>query len=91
MDNLHGKVIATLFRNSCHMVVVGARSTTLSADYPGPARKLIENAIDGIAIFMQRCGRNLNDEVGIEYEEDCSDTNFRAGITRRAHLEDPRS
>ena len=79
IDDLDGKVIATLFRYSCHPVVVGARATALSADFPGPARKVIEDTIGGVVLFLQGCGGNLNPKVGIGYEEDCSDTNFRVG------------
>ena len=79
VDDLDGKAIATLFRYSCHPVVVGARATALSADFPGPARKIVEESIGGVVLFMQGCGGNLNPQVGIGYEEDCSDTNFRVG------------
>jgi hypothetical protein len=79
VDDLHGDAIATLFRYSCHPVVVGARATALSADFPGPARKIVQNSLGGVVLFMQGCGGNLNPQVGIGYEEDCSDTNFRVG------------
>ena len=81
VDGLDGKAIATLFRYSCHPVVVGARATALSADFPGPARKIVEESIGGVVLFMQGCGGNLNPQVGIGYEEDCSDTNFRVGAS----------
>ncbi len=81
IDDLDGNAIATLFRYSCHPVVVGARATALSADFPGPARKVVEDAIGGVVLFMQGCGGNLNPRVGIGYEEDCSDTNFRVGTS----------
>lgn len=81
VDDLNGKAIATLFRYSCHPVVVGARATALSADFPGPARKVVEESIGGVVLFMQGCGGNLNPQVGIGYEEDCSDTNFRVGAS----------
>jgi hypothetical protein len=79
VDDLDGKAIATLFRYSCHPVVVGARATALSADFPGPARKVVGETIGGVVLFLQGCGGNLNPRVGIGYEEDCSDTNFRVG------------
>lgn len=81
VDDLDGEAIATLFRYSCHPVVVGARATALSADFPGPARKVIQQSIGGVVLFMQGCGGNLNPQVGIGYEEDCSDTNFRVGAS----------
>jgi neutral ceramidase len=81
VDDLNGNAIATLFRYSCHPVVVGARSTALSADFPGPARRIVEENIGGVVLLMQGCGGNLNPQVGIGYEEDCSDTNFRVGTS----------
>lgn len=86
IDGLDGHAIATLFRYSCHPVVVGARATALSADFPGPARKIVEDTVGGVALFMQGCGGNLNPRVGIGYEEDCSDTNFRVGSALGAEV-----
>ncbi|MBI3429393.1 MAG: hypothetical protein HY050_04940 [Actinobacteria bacterium] len=86
VDDLDGNAIATLFRYSCHPVVVGARATALSADFPGPARKVIEDSIGGIVLFLQGCGGNLNPQVGIGYEEDCSETNFRVGASLGAEV-----
>lgn len=86
IDDLGGHAIATLFRYSCHPVVVGARATALSADFPGPARKIVEDTVGGVALFMQGCGGNLNPRVGIGYEEDCSDTNFRVGSALGAEV-----
>lgn len=86
IDDLDGHAIATLFRYSCHPVVVGARATALSADFPGPARKIVEDTVGGVALFMQGCGGNLNPRVGIGYEEDCSDTNFRVGSALGAEV-----
>ena len=79
VDDLEGNAIATLFRYSCHPVVVGGRSTVLSADFPGPARAIIGKTIGGVVLFMQGCGGNLNPKVGIGYEDDCSETNFHVG------------
>ena len=52
-DDLNGKAIVTFFRFSCHPVVNGAVSPTLSADFPGPARRLVEEKVGGVGIFLQ--------------------------------------
>ncbi len=85
-DNLDGSAILTLFRYSCHPVVNGAASPTLSADFPGPARRLIEEKVGGLAFFLQGCGGNLNPQVGIGYERDCSESVYRVGTALGAEV-----
>ena len=80
VDDLDGNPIATLFRYSAHPVTVGSRSQVASADYPGPAREVIEQNLGGLALFLQGCGGNVNPRVGIGYEIDCRDTKNRVGM-----------
>ena len=80
VDDLDGTPIATLFRYSAHPVSVGSRSMVASADFPGPAREVIEANLGGLALFLQGCGGNINPRVGIGYEIDCSDTKNRVGM-----------
>ncbi|MCC7163433.1 MAG: hypothetical protein IT331_13135, partial [Anaerolineae bacterium] len=80
LDDLDGNPIATLFRYSAHPVTVGPRSMVASADYPGPAREVIEKNLGGLALFLQGCGGNINPRVGIGYEIDCRDTKKRIGM-----------
>jgi len=86
IDDLAGKAIATLFRYSCHPVVNGAVSPTLSADFPGPARRLVEEKIGGVGFFLQGCGGNINPKVGIGYEEDCTESVYRVGTALGAEV-----
>jgi neutral ceramidase len=79
VDDLDGNPIAVLFRYSAHPVTVGSRSHVASADYPGPARDVLERTLGGLALFLQGCGGNINPRVGIGYEIDCSDTKNRVG------------
>jgi hypothetical protein len=85
IDDLEGRPITTIFRYSAHPVTVGPRSTVSSTDFPGPARKLIEAAIGGVAIFLQGCGGNIN-ATGIGYEVDCRDTKDRTGLRLGAEV-----
>ncbi len=80
VDDLDGNPIATLFRYSAHPVTVGSRSQVASADYPGPAREVLERNLGGLALFLQGCGGNVNPRVGIGYEIDCRDTKNRVGL-----------
>jgi hypothetical protein len=77
---LDGKTIATLFSYGCHPVTMGPRSKVVSSDFAGPARELIENAIGGLAMYLQACGGNVNPVHGIGYEVDCRDTKNRTGL-----------
>jgi hypothetical protein len=86
VDDLSGKAIATMFRYSCHPVVNGAVSPTLSADFPGPARRLVEEKVGGVGLFLQGCGGNINPKVGIGYEVDCSETVQRVGTALGAEV-----
>ncbi len=79
-DDLDGDPIATVFRYSAHPVTVGPRSLVASADYPGPARDVVEQNLGGLALFVQGCGGNVNPRVGIGYEVDCRDTKDRVGL-----------
>ena len=85
-DDLEGNPIAILFRYSCHPVVNGAQSPTLSADFPGPARKIVEKNVGGTVLFMQGCGGNINPQVGIGYEKDCSEEVYRMGTALGAEV-----
>lgn len=85
-DDLEGNPIAILFRYSCHPVVNGAQSPTLSADFPGPARKIIEKNVGGTVLFLQGCGGNINPQVGIGYEKDCSEEVYRMGTALGAEV-----
>jgi len=80
VDDLDGNPIAVAFRYSAHPVTVGGRSAVASADFPGPAREVLERNLGGLALFLQGCGGNINPRVGIGYEVDCRDTKNRVGL-----------
>ncbi len=86
IDDLEGNAIATIFRYSAHPVSVGPRSLVASADYPGPARDVIEKQLGGLALFLQGAGGNINPRVGIGWEIDCSDTKDRVGTQLGAEV-----
>jgi hypothetical protein len=80
VDDRDGSPIAVVFRYSAHPVTVGGRSAVASADFPGPAREVLERSLGGVALFLQGCGGNVNPRVGIGYEVDCRDTKNRVGL-----------
>lgn len=80
VDDLEGRAIATLFSYGCHTVTMGPNSKVISSDFPGPARELVENALGGLALYLQACGGNVNPVHGIGYEADCRDTKNMTGL-----------
>jgi len=79
VDDLEGRPIATLFSYGCHPVTMGPRSLVASSDFPGAARSVVEATLDGLSLFLQACGGNINPVWGIGYEVDCRDAKNRTG------------
>ena len=52
VDAASGRPIAVLFRHSCHGTVRGHESLEISADWPGAAAAVIENATGAVAVFL---------------------------------------
>ncbi len=80
IDDLEGQPVAILFSYGCHPVTVGPRCHLGSADFPGAAREIIEQALGGKALFLQGCGGNVNPKWGIGYEVDCRYPKNRLGM-----------
>jgi len=80
IDDLDGQPIAMLGSLGCHTVVVGPRDQAASADFPGPARRVVESALGGWTLFLQACGGDVMPTGGMGYETDCSDANERVGM-----------
>ena len=55
-----GKPIATVFNYACHAVTMGGDNREVSADWPGPAQRIIEEETGGQAMFLQGCCGNIN-------------------------------
>jgi hypothetical protein len=60
MVNSAGVPVMTLFNYACHPVILGYDSTAVSTDYPGAARETIEQALGGMAIFLNGAAGNIN-------------------------------
>jgi len=58
--NSAGRSVATLFNFACHPVVLGYESVTVSTDYPGAARETVEQALGGMAVFLNGAAGNIN-------------------------------
>jgi hypothetical protein len=65
VDDLAGKPIATVMAAGCHTVVLGPKTTSLSPDFVGPARQIVE-AVTGVpCLFLQAAAGNINPSCGI--------------------------
>lgn len=60
-DAIDGPPIAVAFAYACHPTIVGPDNTLLSADWPGAARAVVEEALPGaVALFLQGCCGDCN-------------------------------
>ncbi len=55
-----GSVLATLISYACHPVVLSADNLLLTADYPGPTRRALEEQIGGTVLFATACAGDQN-------------------------------
>jgi hypothetical protein len=63
LERADGSTLATLFHYACHPTAKSGREAMISPDYPGVARRYIEEALGGVALFMPSCFGNLRPEV----------------------------
>lgn len=55
-----GSVLASLVSYACHPVVLSADNLLLTADYPGPVRRALEERIGGTVLFATGCAGDQN-------------------------------
>ncbi|MBS0261426.1 MAG: neutral/alkaline non-lysosomal ceramidase N-terminal domain-containing protein [Planctomycetes bacterium] len=65
VDDLSGKTIAVLGSAAVHTIVLGPRTTALSPDFIGPARRIIESTTDAPFLFLQGAAGNICPVSGI--------------------------
>lgn len=65
IDDLSGRPLAVIMSAACHTVVLGPKTLSLSPDFIGPARELIENTIGAPALFLLGASGNINPACGI--------------------------
>ena len=79
VDNLAGRPIAVVFAHGCHTVTMGPRCMNYSPDYPGPARRMIEQHTGCLSLFLQANGGNINPITGVGGQADDSESKHRLG------------
>ena len=65
VDDLSGRTLATVTAAGCHTVVLGPKTLSLSPDFIGPAREIIESATGALSLFLQGAAGNVNPICGI--------------------------
>src|SRR5215470_7734578 len=60
IDDLTGRPLAVVMSAACHTIVLGPRTLSLSPDFIGPARDLIEKAVGAPSLFLQGAAGNIN-------------------------------
>ncbi|MSR57783.1 MAG: hypothetical protein EXS05_08930 [Planctomycetaceae bacterium] len=65
VDDLAGKTLATLASAAAHTIVLGPKTTSLSPDFVGPARTIVEAATRAPFLFLQGAAGNINPASGI--------------------------
>lgn len=58
MDTLAGDPLATLMVYACHPTIMGHANKMVTPDFPGPARRVVEQTVGGTCLFLQGAGGN---------------------------------
>ena len=65
IDNLEGTTIATILSTAAHPIVLGPATSSVSSDYVGPARKIVEAHTDAPCLFLQGAAGNIMPNSGV--------------------------
>ncbi len=60
IDSADGRPLATLLNYACHPVSLGSQCTSFSSDFPGVARRLVEEQTGAMCLFLQGATGNIN-------------------------------
>ena len=64
-DDAEGRPIATVLHYACHPTVLGPENKLLSPDYPGHARRVVEDTVGGLCLFLQGLARKQGKILGL--------------------------
>jgi neutral ceramidase len=68
-----GNPIATLLNYTCHPTILGPANKLLSPDYPGYARKVVEQYAGGLCLFLQGAAGNCGPTHGFVGEREVAE------------------
>jgi hypothetical protein len=59
IDDLDENPIATIVHYACHGTTMGWQTQLFTPDFPGPMRRVVENQLGGLCLFLQGAAANL--------------------------------
>jgi hypothetical protein len=60
VDGVDGRPVASVLNYACHPVSLGSQCTDISSDFPGTARRLVEEQTGAPCLFLQGATGNIN-------------------------------
>jgi hypothetical protein len=60
VDGNDGAPIAVVYSFACHPIVAGTSNRMVSAEFPGVASSIVEQALGGVVLFLNGCAGNIN-------------------------------
>lgn len=63
-DNERGEVIASILHYACHPTTMGWQNEWVTPDYPGQAKKVVEETLGGTCLFLQGASADLGPRRG---------------------------
>lgn len=60
IDGVDGRPLAAVLNYACHPVSLGSQCADISADFPGTARRLVEEQTGAMCLFLQGAAGNIN-------------------------------
>jgi hypothetical protein len=70
-----GQIIATLVNYACHPVSLGGGNKLLSPDYIGTMRKVVEDNVGGICVFLQGAAGDVTPRRSYEADVEAAEQN----------------
>ncbi|MFN0102213.1 MAG: neutral/alkaline non-lysosomal ceramidase N-terminal domain-containing protein [Bryobacteraceae bacterium] len=64
LDGLDEEPIATIVHYACHPTIVGWHAKVATPDYPGMARKVVEEQLGGTCLFLQGATGDIGPRLG---------------------------
>jgi hypothetical protein len=69
-DDLDERPLATIVHYACHGTTMAWQTRMFTPDFPGPARKVVEEQVGGACLFLQGAAANLTPRRG--FTGDCA-------------------
>ncbi|HUQ92356.1 MAG TPA: neutral/alkaline non-lysosomal ceramidase N-terminal domain-containing protein [Bryobacteraceae bacterium] len=64
LDGLDEQPVATIIHYACHPTIVGWHAKVATPDYPGMAKRIVEEQLGGTCLFLQGATGNIGPRLG---------------------------